>query len=47
MIESFRMHDFVPEADEDWGIEARDFARHVITDIAIIDAIGLYADRTR
>ncbi len=47
MIESFRMHDFIPEADEDWGIEARDFARHVMTDIAIVDALGLYADRPR
>jgi len=45
MIESFRMHDFIPEHRESWGAEAREFGRHVVADMAIVDAAKLYADR--
>jgi soluble lytic murein transglycosylase-like protein len=45
MIESFRMRDFIDEKNENWGIEARGFARNVMRDIAIVEALGLYRDR--
>lgn len=42
IVESFRMLDLIPEANEKWGEEAREFARHVMADVAIVNAIGLY-----
>ena len=47
MIESFRMDDFIPEASDASGIEARGFARNVMTDIAVVDVLALYRDRPK
>jgi peptidoglycan lytic transglycosylase len=42
MIESFRKPDFDQGEKVAYGVEARNFARRVISDLAIAEAIGLY-----
>ena len=42
MIETFRLPEIDRGEMESWGLEARDFARRIMRDVAITDAIDLY-----
>ena len=42
MVETFRKPEFSKGEADPWGSEARNFARWVITDLAIVDVLGIY-----
>jgi len=43
MIESFRKPELDSRERVGWGVESRRFARQVMTDLAIVEALGLYS----